>query len=63
MTFWATVGAEVMTFLRILALVYVARLTIVGLESLFGEPYTMVLLLGILCAVTWQLLYQRWRRR
>ena len=59
MTFWATVGAEVMTFLRILALVYVARLTIIGLELLFGEPYTRVLILSIICAV---LLYQ-WRHR
>ena len=48
-----------MTFLRILALVYVARLTILGLEALFGEPYTRVLLLGIVCTVIWQ----HWRER
>ena len=74
MTFWATVGAvmvgyvrsvifyltircgaendhscespERVTFLRIVALVYVARLTIIVLEDLLGEPYTRVLLLG-----------------
>ena len=45
MTYWATVGAEVMTFLRILALVYVARLTIVTLELLLVEPYTRVILI------------------
>ena len=48
-----------MTFLRILALVYVARLTIIGLEALFGEPYTRVIFLGIFCTLAWQ----RWHRQ
>ena len=63
MTFWATVGAEVMTFLRILAFVYVARLTIIGLELLLGEPYTTMLLSVVLFAVSYQMLRQRWRER
>ena len=63
MTFWATVGAEVMTFLRILAFVYVARLTIVTLELLLGEPYTRVILMCVLVAVSYQILRQRWHRQ
>lgn len=52
-----------MTFLRILAFVYVARLTIIGLELLLGEPYTTMLLSVVLFAVSYQMLRQRWRER
>ena len=52
-----------MTFLRILALVYVAMLTITTLESLFGEPAATKILLVILVVVSYQLLRQLWRER
>ena len=52
-----------MTFLRIFALVAVARLMIAGLETLFGEPATRNFLVAFLIYVSCYILYQRWRER
>ena len=50
-----------MTFLRFLALLFVANLTIEGLETMFGEPFTTGLLWGVLVFVSGHLLVQLWR--
>ena len=52
-----------MTFLRIFAGVFVARMAIEGMEAMLGEPFTTGILWVVLIVVCGHLLYQRWHRR
>lgn len=52
-----------MTFLRIIALVFAARLTIEFLNAMFGESVTTVFLWIALIVISGQLLIQLWRKQ
>ena len=52
-----------MTFLRILALVFVAGLAVDALISLFGEAATTGFLWAVLIYVTGRILVELWRKR